>query len=133
MDEEKLVGELQYKAVRSGGAGGQHVNKVATKVVLTFDLVNSRALAEDEKLRLLDKLGSRLNKERLLSMYSDASRSQHSNKALVTKRFLSLINKSLEIPKKRKKTRVPKDAREKRLQNKKRLAQKKAERKNPDL
>jgi len=133
MDEEMLTGELTYKAVRSGGAGGQHVNKVASKVVLTFDLANSQALTDKEKERLRLKLGKRLSAEQKLQMYSDSTRSQHKNKELVTSRFLSLIGEGLKVRKKRRKTNLSKTAVEKRLQIKKKVSEKKSKRQKPPL
>lgn len=133
MDEEILTGELTYKAVRSGGAGGQHVNKVATKVVLTFDLANSQALNDKEKERLRLKLGKRLSAEQKLQLYSDSTRSQHKNKELVTSRFMSLIGEALKVRKERRKTSPSKTAIEKRLQKKKKVSEKKSKRQKPPL
>lgn len=85
METEKIITELQYKAVRSSGSGGQNVNKVASKVVLTFDLKNSQSLSEEEKLRLETKLMTRLTAEQILILNCDEDRSQLKNKAIVTK------------------------------------------------
>ena len=71
MKKEKIVSELSFKAVRSSGAGGQNVNKVSSKVVLTFDLKNSQALTEDEKLLLETKLSSRLTSDLVLILNCD--------------------------------------------------------------
>lgn len=133
MDVRRIVQELKFKAVRSSGAGGQHVNKVSTKVELSFDLFNSDALTDIEKERILKKLKSRLTNDGILSLYGDATRSQHRNKELVIKRFLKLLEDSLKIPKKRKKTKPSKGAIEKRLKSKKKASQKKANRSKPDL
>lgn len=131
MDEEKLLQELQFKAVRSSGAGGQHVNKTASKVELHFDLENSAALTDAEKERLRKKLSSRLTKESELILQSGATRSQHSNKEDVIARFLELVKESLKKPKPRKKTKPTKASKIKRLKKKKMQAEKKAQRKNP--
>jgi len=133
MDEEILSRELKYKAVRSGGAGGQHVNKVATKVVLTLDLANSQAFDEFEKNRLLEKIGNRLSGDHKLILFSDSTRSQAKNKELVTKRFNKLIKDSLKVPKKTKKSAPTRAAVEKRLNEKKKVAEKKSTRKKPPL
>ncbi len=133
MNKAKIVQELQFKAVRSSGAGGQHVNKVSTKIELYFDMTASNALSESEKEQILSKLGSRLTKENMLLLQCDESRSQHKNKELVIKRFLEVIENALVIPKKRKKTRPSKASVEKRLQSKKKAAQKKANRNKPNL
>lgn len=132
-DEELLISELQFKAVRSSGAGGQHVNKVSSKVVLNFDLNNSQVFSEEQKVLLLKNLATRLTSEGVLILQSDESRSQHKNKELVIKRFLELINQALIIPKKRKPTKTPKSVKLKRLANKKQQSEKKANRKPPKL
>lgn len=133
MKKTVILRELQFKAVRSSGAGGQHVNKVSTKIELLFDLEASKALSDIEKERVSLKLDSRLTKENILLLQCDESRSQHKNKALVMKRFLEMIENALKIPKKRKKTKPSKSAIEKRLKAKKKSAQKKANRTKPNL
>ncbi|ADY29005.1 MULTISPECIES: alternative ribosome rescue aminoacyl-tRNA hydrolase ArfB [Cellulophaga] len=133
MDTAQIVQELQFKAVRSSGAGGQHVNKVSTKIELTYDLQNSTAVTDKEKERLLLKLSNRLTKENVLLLQCDDSRSQHKNKDLAIKRFLELIKSALIVPKKRKKTKPSRSAIEKRLNTKKKSALKKANRKKPSL
>jgi ribosome-associated protein len=131
MDKDILARELTYKAVRSSGPGGQHVNKVATKMVLTFDLANSGALDEKEKARLLKKLRPRLSGDEILMLSSDSSRRQSQNKDLVTRRFYEIIKEALKVPKKRKRTTPTKAAVEKRLTAKKKVAEKKITRKKP--
>ena len=88
METEKIVQEFQYKAVRSSGAGGQNVNKVSSKVVLSFDIPASKALSEEEKELIYTKLSSRLTSENVLILNCDEDRSQPKNKAIVTKRVL---------------------------------------------
>jgi ribosome-associated protein len=107
MDQEKILSELTFKAVRSSGPGGQNVNKVSSKVVLGFDLKNSLAITDDEKARLLDKLASKLTTESVLILNCDENRSQLKNKEIVIKRFLEIIKKGLHVPKPRKPTNVP--------------------------
>jgi len=133
MDVRRIVQELKFKAVRSSGAGGQHVNKVSTKVELSFDVVNSDGLSDNEKERIQKKLKSRLTNDGILSLNGDATRSQHRNKELAIKRFLKLLEDSLKIPKKRKKTKPTRGAVERRLKAKKKASQKKANRGKPDL
>ena len=108
MDKDKIISELSFKAVRSSGAGGQNVNKVSSKVVLTFDLNNSQSLSEEEKERSQKKLKSKLTLDGILILNCDEDRSQLKNKEIVIKRFLELIEKSLVIPKERKATKIPK-------------------------
>lgn len=133
MNKTDILRELQFKAVRSSGAGGQHVNKVSTKIELVFDLEASAALSDIEKERITSKLSSRLTKENVLLLQCDESRSQHKNKALVIKRFLETIENALKVPKKRRKTKPSRSSIEKRLKSKKKSAQKKANRSKPDL
>ena len=133
MVTEKIISELSFKAVRSSGAGGQHVNKVSSKAVLTFDLNASQALSEEEKALISVKLAGKLTSENLLILNCDEDRSQLKNKAIVTKRFLELIEKALLVPKKRKATKVPKAVIAKRLKDKSTLSEIKQNRKKPKL
>ncbi len=131
MEEQQLIQEVTYKAVRSSGAGGQNVNKVSSKVELHFFIETSEGLSEDEKALLLDKLQSRLTKNNELILQSDESRSQHKNKELVTERFLEILRQGLVKPKVRKKSKPSKASKLKRLREKKILSEKKNSRKNP--
>ncbi len=133
MEAEKILSELSFKAVRSSGAGGQNVNKVSSKVVLTFDLNASKALSDEEKELLLTKLASRFTTDAILILNCDEDRSQLKNKTIITKRFLELIQKSLIVPKKRKATKVPRSVIEKRLKNKSTISEIKESRKKPKL
>ncbi|HLT50945.1 MAG TPA: alternative ribosome rescue aminoacyl-tRNA hydrolase ArfB [Arenibacter sp.] len=131
MNKDDIIQELKFKAVRSSGAGGQHVNKVPSKVELTFDLQNSNALNDIEKARLLKKLAHKLTKDNLLLLQSEETRSQHRNKELVVQKFLELLETNLRAPKPRKKTKPSRSAIEKRLKSKKRAALKKINREKP--
>ena len=131
MDEQKILQEVDYKAVRSSGAGGQNVNKVATKVELHFNLPASEAFTEEEKQRLLQKLGGKLTNAEELVLQCEESRSQHKNKEIVTQRLLEQLKQALVKPKPRKKTKVPKRAKMKRLKKKKMNSEKKAARRDP--
>ena len=133
MNAEKIIKELKFKAVRSSGAGGQHVNKVSSKVELFFDLQNSSEFSEDEKIVLLKNLQTKLTKENILLLSCDESRSQHKNKEIVIKRFLTLIINSLKVPKKRKATKPSKSSVQKRLDKKRKHAYKKAFRRKPEI
>ncbi|MBU3822137.1 aminoacyl-tRNA hydrolase [Flavobacteriaceae bacterium XHP0103] len=132
-NKEALLQELTFKAMRSSGAGGQHVNKVASKVELVFNLAESLVFDDNQKTRLFKKLQNRLTKEGLLILQCDESRSQHKNKELVINRFFEMIEKGLIVPKKRIPTKIPKSAIKKRLKSKRNLSEKKANRKKPDL
>ena len=132
-DTDALIQELTFKAVRSSGAGGQHVNKVSSKIELSFNLPESLVFNDLQKERLLKKLSSRLTKDHVLILQSDESRSQHKNKELVIKRFLDLIENGLKVPKKRIPTKIPKAVIKKRLKSKRQLSDKKANRRKPDL
>ncbi|MGW1454667.1 alternative ribosome rescue aminoacyl-tRNA hydrolase ArfB [Salegentibacter agarivorans] len=131
MDEQQITRELSFKAVRSSGAGGQHVNKTSSKVELYFDLEASEGLLEEEKARLIKKLATRLTKENLLILNSEESRSQHKNKELVVAKFFELLRENIKKPKPRKKTKPSKAAKLKRLKAKKINAEKKARRNDP--
>ena len=133
MEFEKITSELQFKAVRSSGAGGQNVNKVSSKVVLSFDLKNSQGLSDEEKNLLENKLASRLTSEQILILNCDEDRSQLKNKSIVIKRFLDIITAGLVIPKIRKVTKVPKSVIKKRIKEKKNLSEIKQSRRKPDF
>ncbi|MCL4117223.1 UNVERIFIED_CONTAM: hypothetical protein GTU68_002641 [Idotea baltica] len=130
---EALIKELSFKSIRGSGSGGQHVNKVSSKIELTFDLKASQIFDEDQKERLLDKLKNRLTKDFVLVLQCDESRSQHKNKTIVIQRFLDIIKEGLHVPKKRKPTKVPKSVIAKRLKNKSVQSEKKANRKKPNI
>ena len=133
MNQERIIQELNFKFTRSGGAGGQHVNKVSTKVILQFSIVDSNALSDEEKEILNNKLNNRISKAGILTLTSDASRSQHKNKEVVIKRFFILLKESLPPIKRRKKTKKPRSANLKRLERKKKRGNTKAFRKRPNL
>jgi ribosome-associated protein len=133
MDAEKIISELNFKAVRSSGSGGQNVNKVSSKVVLNFDLNASQVLSEDEKLLLQENIAARLTSENILILNCDEDRSQLKNKEIVTKRFLEIIKKGLYVPKIRKATKVPKAVIKKRIKDKKNVSDLKQSRRKPNL
>lgn len=133
MDSDKIISELNFKAVRSSGAGGQNVNKVSSKVVLSFDLNASQALSEDEKLLLQTNITARLTTENILILNCDEDRSQFKNKEIVIKRFLEIIKKGLFVPKVRKATKIPKSVIKKRIKDKKNVSEIKQSRRKPNL
>lgn len=133
MQLDILLRELKFKAVRSSGPGGQHVNKTSSKVELSFNLQNSEAFDELEKKRLTLKLISKISKEGTISLQCGESRSQHRNKAIVIERLITLLEQNLKVTKARKKTKPSKNTIERRLKIKKERALKKANRKPPKL
>ena len=133
MNTSTILSELNYKAVRSSGPGGQHVNKTSSKVEVYFSIENSQGLSVSEKRLLLQRLSSRLSSENMLLLQCSETRSQHRNKILVTKRLLQLLEDNRKPAKKRKKTKPSKSAIEKRLRNKKEKALKKSNRKPPQF
>ncbi|WP_299062076.1 alternative ribosome rescue aminoacyl-tRNA hydrolase ArfB [uncultured Polaribacter sp.] len=133
MNSELILKELNFKAIRSSGAGGQHVNKTSSKIELTFDLENSSAITDEEKVLLQKNLSTKLTKEDVLIIFCEETRSQHKNKELAIKRFLELIKNNLIVPKKRKKSKPSKSAIRKRLDSKQKNSVKKALRKRPKL
>jgi len=132
VNQEQILNELQFKAIRSSGPGGQHANKVSSKVELSFQIAASDGFTERQKKRLLLKLGNKLSKEGILILQCDESRSQHKNKDLVIKRFFKLLEKSLIVPKARKKSKPTRSSIEKRLKSKKIASLKKINRSKPD-
>jgi len=133
MNKDILLAELNFKAIRSSGAGGQNVNKVSSKVVLSFDLENSKAFRKEEKLLLKEKLASKLTQNSVLILNCDEDRSQFKNKSIVIKRFLGLIEKGLHKPKARRATKTPRRVIEKRLNSKKIMSVLKQNRKKSKL
>lgn len=133
METQTILSEVKYKAVRSSGAGGQNVNKVSSKVVLTFDLLHSQGFSEEEKLLLRTNLQHRLTSDLVLILNCDEDRSQLKNKEIVTKRFLDIIKKGLYVPKVRKPTKIPKSVIRKRIKDKKNVSEVKKNRRKPEL
>ena len=133
MDKAILLSELKFKAVRSSGAGGQNVNKVSSKVVLSFDLANSLGLTQEEKERLQIKIANKLTQEVVLIITSEEDRSQFKNKEIAIKKFLKVIENGLLVPKKRKEIKVSRRAKEKRLNGKKVMSVLKQNRKKPNF
>jgi len=132
MNTQNLTKELQFKAIRSSGSGGQHVNKVSSKIELTFNVANSKTLTEEQKELLYKRLSTRLSKKKVLILFVDESRSQHRNKEIAIKRFLEILSKALYISKKRKLTKPSKASIKRKAENKRKQAFKKYLRKKLD-
>jgi ribosome-associated protein len=124
-----LQKEIIYKTSRSGGAGGQNVNKVSSKVELLFSVTNSLLFSDEEKELINGKLQSRFNKDGLVQVICDVERSQYLNKEKAVERLIVLINKALHKPKIRKPTKVSKASKAARLDSKRINAVKKENRK----
>ncbi len=133
MNKENLIKELHFKAIRSSGAGGQHVNKVSSKIELTFDVINSQHLSFNQKETLKDKLSNRINKDGILILFCDESRSQHKNKELAIKRFIEIISDALKRQKIRRATKPSRSSIQRNTDNKKKNSAKKTLRKKPGL
>jgi ribosome-associated protein len=121
--------ELTVRASRSGGPGGQHVNTSSTRVEVVWNLRGSGAVTEDQRTRLLAALGSKLDADGGLRVVASDTRSQKRNRELAEERMTELVRRSLVVPKKRKRTRVPRGAVEQRLAEKKRRSGRKQDRK----
>ncbi|NOX24752.1 MAG: aminoacyl-tRNA hydrolase [Deltaproteobacteria bacterium] len=125
------LSELTFTFSRSSGPGGQHVNKVNSRVTLWFDLWNSPSLTALQKNRLGKKLAGRLNQQGRLWLVSNRHRSQMANRQEAIARFYDLLREGLKTERPRKKTRISKAARKRRLTAKKRRGSLKRERHRP--
>jgi ribosome-associated protein len=129
LPKQEILKALTYKTSRSGGKGGQHVNKVSSKVELNFDLKSTTLFTEEEKFRLFQKLANRINAEGILQIITEEERSQLQNKERSVQKLLNLLKTALFIPKLRKASKPNKSAIEKRLKSKQINAMKKISRK----
>jgi ribosome-associated protein len=125
------LAELEYRASRSGGPGGQHVNTSSTRVEVWWDVAASPSLSEEQRARLLSRLASRLDGAGRLRLVSSGTRSQLRNREEVTERLRELVAKALVVPKARKRTRPSRAAKAARLEQKRRRAAVKRDRRRP--
>ncbi len=124
--------ELTVTVSRSSGPGGQHVNTTDSRVQLRWNVLETAVLDDAQKDRLARKLASRLSGEGVLTVACETHRSQHRNREEARERLAALIRESLHRPKPRRRTRVPRAAKEKRLDQKRRQSQTKRGRRKPD-
>ncbi len=125
--------ELVFKASRSGGPGGQNVNKVNTRVTLFFDVAGCKGLSEIHKQRILARLSTRANKDGVIRVVSQKFRTQKANRRAAVERFQELLRGALKTKPVRKKTKVPERARLRRLEEKKRRSMLKRQRAEKDF
>jgi ribosome-associated protein len=123
--------EIYFQASRSGGPGGQHANRRATRVEACWNVRESSGLTDEQRERILEKLASRIGGDGVLRVVAEDERSQHRNKELAKQRLRELVAQALHVPKPRKKTRPPPSVAEKRLEEKRRRKQVKELRKPP--
>ncbi len=125
--------ELDVRVSRASGAGGQHVNKTSSRVEIFWNVVESRALSEEQRSRLRQKLASRLTTEGSIRVVASDMRSQSRNRDLAEERLADLVRQALIIPKKRRATKPTRAAKEARLESKKRHSSKKRDRRTTPL
>lgn len=131
-DRDLFIREFKFQTSRSSGPGGQHVNKVSSRVELRFNLRGSQLLNDDDKEILYQKLATRISQDGILSIVVQADRSQLRNKQLAIEKFFDLVNKALTPEKERKASKPSRSARERRLKSKRRESEKKARRRDTD-
>jgi len=132
-DQSEILKVVSFKTSRSGGKGGQNVNKVSSKVELIFNIDDAEFFSEEEKQRLKEKLAARLDSEGLLHVVSQEDRSQLLNKQRTILKLMAILKAGLEVQKARKATKIPRAVKEKRLANKAQRSQKKEGRRKPNF
>lgn len=127
-DIESLLTECRFEATRSSGSGGQNVNKVSTKVILLFNVSESGMLDQEQKEIFLSKLHTRISKNGIFRISSGRERTQLANRKLVVEKFFKLVEKAFKTEEERIATKPTKGSQQKRIESKKALSGKKAER-----
>ncbi len=127
------VEEIEFRASRAGGPGGQHVNRRSTRVEARWNVRASPAVNEEERARILQRLSGRISKDGVLRVVAYKERSQARNKELAAARLQELVRDALRVEKRRRKTRPPKSAEEQRLRGKQRRKKIKELRKPPPV
>jgi ribosome-associated protein len=120
--------ELEFRASRAGGPGGQHVNTSSTRIELTWNVERTTALSDDEKARVKEKLAAKLDGEGTLRVVASEMRSQGQNRARAEERFAELVRRALLVPKARRRTKPSRGAVEERLREKKKKSDRKKDR-----
>jgi ribosome-associated protein len=123
--------EVRFSAARSGGPGGQHVNKVNSRVILEFDVMHTSVLSPYQKRKIFEMVGHRMNQQGILRLQAQRHRTQSANRADLLERFIEILRDALRPVKSRVATRVPRSVREKRLEEKKLRTQVKRVRQTP--
>jgi len=119
------AGELTVRASRSGGPGGQHVNKTASRVSLYWDLANTTALDQQQRARVMRRLASRLTRDGFIAVHVEDERSQHQNRRIARERLAALVAQALQARRARRPTTVSASQKRRRLEGKRRTAEKK--------
>jgi ribosome-associated protein len=125
--------ELSFRATRAGGPGGQHVNRVSTRVEVRWNVRRSASLSERQRDLLLEKLASRIDSRGVLRIVCDETRSQLQNRLLAVERLNSVVRQALKVPRPRKKTKPSAAAVERRVEQKRRRSEKKRERRDVEI